>query len=142
MLDDHFSATVTDVAWDELTSQAKLPCAEEDYFGTSGASPTSPDSRRRYRRIRVRGRISVRRGSETLGAYTIDVTPAGTGFYSPVQLYPKEKVTVVFADYGPLEVQITRCRRIRQHCYSCGGMFEQGSMSPGTYGEFLRILKV
>jgi hypothetical protein len=142
MLDDNFSATLVDCSWNDITTRATLPCTEKDYFGTSGASPTSPDSRRRYRRIRVRGQIAVRRGSETLGAYAIDVSPVGSGFYSPVQLYPKERVTVHFEGRGPLEIQITRCRRVRQQCYSCGGMFVQGSMNPATYREFLRVLKV
>ena len=128
--------------WENVHARAELPCAEEDYFGISGASPTSPDSRRRYRRIRVRGHVAVKRGSETLGAYTIDVSPMGTGFYSPIQLYPKERVTVMFAGYGPLEVQISRCRRVRPKCYACGGMFLQSSMNPAAYREFLRVLKV
>ena len=142
MLADNLSAAVDAEGWQELSNRAELPCAEDDYFGTSGASPTSPDSRRSYRRIRVRGRLEVRRGSESLGAYTIDVSPAGVGFYSPVQLYPKERVTAVFDGYGNLELQIARCRRVRKQCYACGGTFIEGKMSPGIYREFLRYLKV
>lgn len=142
MLADNLSAAIDSNGWQELSNRAELPCTEDDYFGTTGASPTSPDSRRSYRRIRVRGRLEVRRGSESLGAYTIDVSPAGVGFYSPVQLYPKERVTVVFDGYGDLELQISRCRRVRKQCYSCGGMFTEGKMSPGIYREFLRFLKV
>jgi hypothetical protein len=142
MLADNLSAAVDIERWQELSNRAELPCTEDDYFGTAGASPTSPDSRRSYRRIRIRGRLVVRRGSESLGAYTIDVSPAGVGFYSPVQLYPKERVTVIFDGYGDLELQISRCRRIRKQCYACGGTFIEGKMTPGTYREFLRYFKV
>ena len=84
----------------------------------------------------------MRRGSESLGTYTIDVSPMGVGFYSPVQLYPRERVTVDFGSYGEMELQILRCRRLRKQCYSCGGTFTVGKMSPGTYREFMRFLKV
>jgi hypothetical protein len=142
MLDDHFSTTVIDVAWNEIAARAVLPCPEEDYFGSTGATPTSPDTRRRYRRIRARGHITVKRGSNTLAAYIIDISPAGVGFYSPVQLFPRERVVVSFDGYGALELQISRCRKIRHQCYSCGGNFTHGNMSPGVYREFLRFLKV
>jgi hypothetical protein len=142
MLADNLSAAVDTEAWQELSNWAELPSSKDDYFGTSGASPTSPDSRRSYRRIRIRGRLEVRRGSESLGAYTIDVSPAGIGFYSPVQLYPQERVTAVFNGFGDLELQVSRCRRVRKQCYSCGGIFTGGKMSPGNYREFLRFLKV
>lgn len=142
MLDEHFSAAVMDVAWHNVSQRAVLPCAEEDYFGESGATPTSPDSRRRYRRIRARGPLVIQRGGEALAGYTMDVSPAGIGFYSPLQLYPKERVIVAFEEFGCLELQITRCRRIRRQCYSCGGLFVHGNMGPSAYREFLRFLKV
>src|SRR5262245_571086 len=94
MLDQHLSTQLVDDPWASRTVKAALPCTEEAYFGASGATPTSPDSRRRYRRLRVRGRAAVGRGSETLGAYASDVSPGGIGFFSPVQLFPKEKVVV------------------------------------------------
>lgn len=131
-----------DVPWDDIATRAMLPCAEEDYFGTTGASPTSPDSRRRYRRIRARGQVAVQRGSNALAAYLVDISPAGVGFYSPVQMYPRERVIVSFEGYGALELQMTRCRKIRHQCYSCGGNFTHGNMSPGVYREFLRFLKL
>lgn len=142
MLDDHFSAAVIDVDWHDIATRAALPCTEVDYFGSTGATPTSPDSRRRYRRIRARGQVTVRRGSNTLAGYTIDISPAGVGFYSPIQLFPRERVVVSFTGYGALELQITRCRKIRHQCYSCGGNFTHGNMSPGIYREFLRFLRV
>lgn len=142
MLDQHLSTQLIDGPWAKLRVRAELPCTEEAYFGASGATPTSPDSRRRYRRLRVRGRAAVQRGSEALGAYASDVSPGGIGFFSPVQLFPKEKVTVTIEDCEPMELTITRCRRVRQQCYSCGGTFRTGTMGPGTYHELLRQLKI
>lgn len=142
MLDNHLSSTVIDVAWDEITMRAALPCPREDYFKVIGATPTSPDSRRQYRRIRARGQVAVKRGSATLAAYVVDVSPAGVGFYSPLQLFPRERVVVSFAGYGALDLQMLRCRKVRNQCYSCGGRFIQGNMSLGVYREFLRFLKI
>lgn len=141
MLDQHLSTQLDDL-WNDLNVRAALPCTEEAYFGSSGATPTSPDSRRRYRRLRVRGRAAVKRGGETLGAYASDVSPGGIGFFSPVQLFPKEKVFVTIEDCDPMELVITRCRRVRPQCYSCGGTFRNGTMGPGPYHELLRLLKV
>jgi hypothetical protein len=142
MLDQNLSAPLVDGPWTSISMRAALPCTEEVYFGSSGATPTSPDSRRRYRRLRVRGKAAVRRGSETLGAYASDVSPIGIGFFSPVQLFPKERVVVTIEDGEPSELVITRCRRVRPRCYSCGGTFRNGTMGPGVYREFLRLLKI
>jgi hypothetical protein len=142
MLDQHLSAQLVDDLWGNLSAKAALPCTEEVYFGASGATPTSPDSRRRYRRLRVRGRAAVQRGSETLGSYASDVSPGGIGFFSPVQLFPKEAVVVTIEDCEPIKLTITRCRRVRKQCYSCGGTFVKGTMGPGIYHEFLRQLKI
>jgi hypothetical protein len=142
MLDQNLSAPLVDDPWTSVSMRAALPCTEEVYFGSSGATPTSPDSRRRYRRLRVRGKAAVQRGSETLGAYASDVSPIGIGFFSPVQLFPKERVVVTIEDGEPSEIVITRCRRVRPRCYSCGGTFRNGTMGPGVYREFLRVLKL
>jgi hypothetical protein len=142
MLDQNLSAQLVDDPWTSISMRAALPCTEEVYFGSSGATPTSPDSRRRYRRLRVRGKAAVQRGSETLGAYASDVSPIGIGFFSPVQLFPKERVVVTIEDGEPSELVITRCRRVRPRCYSCGGTFRNGTMGPGVYREFLRVLKL
>jgi hypothetical protein len=142
MLDQNLSTQLVDGPWTSISMRAALPCPEEVYFGSSGATPTSPDSRRRYRRLRVRGRAAVQRGSETLGAYASDVSPGSIGFFSPVQLFPKEKVIVTIEDCDPMELVITRCRRVRPQCYSCGGTYRHGTMGPGAYHEFLRLLKI
>jgi hypothetical protein len=142
MLDQNLSTQLADGPWTSISMRAALPCTEEVYFGSSGATPTSPDSRRRYRRLRVRGKAAVQRGSETLGAYASDVSPVGIGFFSPVQLFPKERVVVTIEDGEPSELVITRCRRVRHQCYSCGGTFRNGTMGPGVYREFLRVLKI
>jgi hypothetical protein len=142
MLDQNLSTQLADGPWTSISMRAALPCTEEVYFGSSGATPTSPDSRRRYRRLRVRGKAAVQRGSETLGAYANDVSPIGIGFFSPVQLFPKERVIVTIEDGEPSELVITRCRRVRHQCYSCGGTFRSGTMGPGVYREFLRVLKL
>lgn len=142
MLDNHFSSPIIDVTWDEIATRAVLPCPHEDYFGAIGATPTSPDSRRQYRRIRARGEVVVKRGSATLAAYVVDVSPAGIGFYCPLQLFPRERVVISFAGYAALDLQMLRCRKVRDRCFSCGGRFIQGNMSPGVYREFLRFLKI
>ena len=141
MFDHQFSVSVSDQAWDSAESHAVLSQATEEFFTESGAASLVDDSRRSYRRVLARGRAIVIRGKERLGVFTNDVSPMGIGFYSPVQFFPKEKITMYFEESDPIVLINRRCMRTDLRCYSCGGIFEKGPMSPGMYRSFLDELR-
>ena len=142
MLDYRLSATVSDQVWSSASAHAVLPQPNEDFFAEYGATSVAENTRRQYRRMRVRGRAIASRGSDQYGVFTNDVSPMGIGFFSPVQLLPKERIGLIFEEFELLQVEIRRCIRIAQQCYFCGGNFINGPMPPGAYHRFLKELIV
>jgi hypothetical protein len=141
MLDYKLSATVSDSAWKIATALAKIPKSEEEYFAETGAAPETEDTRRRFRRMRVRGRAIIVQGDEKYGVFTIDVSPMGIGFCSPVQLLPKEKISFFCEQSELLQLEVRRCIRTDEQCYNCGAVFLEGPMPPGMYRNLLSDLK-
>ena len=141
MLDFDLSTSVRDKIWKQTTAQASLPCTEAAYFARTGLGVECHSTRRQYRRVQVSGRGAVDRDGELLGVYAIDISPASAGFYCPVQLFPREQVTLWFEEYGQLQLVIRRCRRLKPSCYACGGYFLDGAMPPAAYSELLRCLR-
>ena len=142
MLDYRLSVTVSDQAWNSASAHAALPKPSEDFFAEYGATSVAENTRRRYRRMRVRGRAIAYRGSDQYGVFTNDVSPVGIGFFSPVQLLPKEEIEIFFEEFQQLQVEIRRVVRTDQQCFFCGGEFLSGPMPPGAYQSFLTHLKV
>lgn len=142
MLDYRLSATVSDQLWDAASAQAAMPQCYEDFFAECGATPMTENTRRRYRRMRVRGRAIASRGIDQYGVFTNDVSPMGIGFYSPVQFFPKETIELFFEECELLQIAIRRCIRKGEQCFFCGGDFLNGPMPPGAYQSFLAQLKV
>lgn len=140
MVDFQFSANVSDQIWDQVGQRSASLTADELVSARSGACSTQSSSRRQYRRVAMPGRAAVRRGNELLGVYTVDVSPASVGFCCPVQLFPKEVITLFSDELEEMDVRIARCRRIKKGCYACGGRFVAGAMGPAAYSELLRKL--
>ena len=141
MLDYKLSVTVSDDTWNAAAVHAVLPQTTEEYFREAGATAMIDDTRRRHRRIRVRGRAIVFSKTNQCGVYTIDISPTGIGFFSPVQFLPKEKIEFYSNESEQIELQIRRCVRTAIDCYNCGGVFLNGPLSPGAYRNFLAALK-
>jgi hypothetical protein len=142
MLDLNLSASVSDQLWSTLPVRAKLPLDENDFLQGNDKKVDPHDARRRFRRVRVRGRAALRHKDKFYGVYTIDVSPMGMSFFSPFQLFPKEVVELTFDEYDKLTVEIRRCRRNGDECYMCGGVFVTGPMAPSVYRKFLQSLIV
>jgi len=140
MLDISLSATVSDQVWNSASAHVALSQTDKKFFAEHGAAPVAENTRRRYCRVFVRGRGIVVRGDKQYGAYTIDVSPMGIGFFAPLQLLPKEKIGIFFEESGLLKIVIRRCVRSGPSCYSCGGEFIDGPLSPGAYHNFLAEL--
>ncbi len=140
MLDISLSATVSDQVWDSAAAHTTLSQSAENFFAEQGAVPVAENTRRRYRRVFVRGRGVIVQGDKQYGAYTIDVSPMGIGFFSPIQLFPKQIIALFFEESGIRQLVVRRCVRTGPQCYSCGGDFVEGPMAPGAYRDFLAEL--
>jgi len=112
-----------DPAWEGTDAKVQLPEAlRETFFSPQGPLPTHFENKRQYHRYYLRGKAVLKRGDQVLGTYTKDVSRQGVGFYSPVQLLPKERVQLRLPTVE-LSLEVTRCRRIAKDCFECGARF-------------------
>ena len=138
MLDYKLSISVSDEVWGTAKVQAALDQMDDEFFKSGGAgAPLTDDSRRRYSRVSAPGRAIALHGQDRYGVITIDISPLGIGFYSPVQLLPKDSVTLFFEPAEQLPLEIRRCVRTEGTTYNCGGVFKSGPLSPADYRTFL-----
>jgi len=142
MLDYELTISVSDQAWDAAKAHATLEQDQGALLANSNvAAPLPVDSRRRYCRVLARGRALAIRGTERYGVITTDVSPIGIGFFSPIQLLPKEVIVLCFEPAEQIVLEIRRCARTENKTYSCGGNFANGPLSPAPYRDFLAALR-
>lgn len=112
--------------WELTETKVQIPAALASGF-TDLRGPTSRfyDDKRDFHRFFLRGKAVVKRNGKKLGAYTKDVSRSGVGFLSPVQLMPKERVCLTLAT-AELTLEVSRCQRVEQACFDCGGRFVLG----------------
>lgn len=138
MVDQVSTIELTDEHWRSLASRADLPCDERDYFAASGVSGPVGETRRQYTRMQMRELgVVLRRGQEH-GVYVRDVSPKGVGIYSPVQLFPDERISLLMNDRGWFDLTLRRCRRVDHRCYDCGMVFADGAIPPWVYKRLIR----
>jgi hypothetical protein len=111
-----------DDAWTELAVRANLP--SKDYLEANGPAPAIPDDRRRFVRFRCRGRAILQRGADRMAAYTADLSRAGIGIISPVQLFPRQAVHIATSGQT-FHLVVVWCLKLGKDCYQCGCQFEQ-----------------
>ena len=114
LMDDLWAATAQRV---ELSDEE-----QQKFFAAKGAGPVSHANKRTYHRFYLRSRAVLKRNNTLLGTYTKDISRQGVGFLSPVPLKPKERVKLRVPT-AELSLEITRCRRVDQSCFECGGRF-------------------
>ena len=93
----------------------------------SGPYEVMPDSRRSYHRFFLRGIAVLRYGGIEYAGYSKDLSRMGIGFYSPIQLYPGDLLSIEVPGKEVLNLEVTRCVRIRERCYECGSHFASSS---------------
>jgi hypothetical protein len=140
MLDFNFSTTLADDLWASLSTHAALPTNFREYCRQSQAREVA-NERRRHHRISCRGRACLARGANLLGVYLLDISPAGIGFYSPMLLFPLEECQITYDQHEAIGVEIRRCARATESCYSCGAIFRDGPMSPSEYNALMKSLR-
>ncbi|TWT88963.1 hypothetical protein Mal64_24540 [Pseudobythopirellula maris] len=141
MLDVALSTEVDDGAWGSLAARASLPIDSEIYYNVECNGLTPEESRRRFRRVPIRGRAVLVRGQSRYGVYAVDVSPMGIGVYSPKQLFPKECVTIFIADREPIDLALRRCKREAPNAYLCGLVFPTGPLGPSQYRNFINSMR-
>jgi hypothetical protein len=140
MLELCLSATVNEKLWNALPTRASLPWDEANYLAAPSEILNRSETRRRFQRVEMHGRAALTQGPRAFGVYTRDVSPLGISFYAPVQFFPREVVMINFAETDPLQIEIRRCRRHSEQCYTCGGVYTSGAMSPAQFNRFLENL--
>lgn len=126
MLDQCDARNVIAAFWEAADKITLLHLPEDQFLAQTGPTPCADASRRSYHRFYFRGKGLLRRGAETLAVYTNDLSRKGLGLFAPVQLFPKERVTLRLSDGRECQLEIVRCRRVGQNCYECGARFVVG----------------
>lgn len=105
-----------------------LPCRPAD---NAPAVPTENDQRR-FRRQRVFCAAALRlaptlqalpRAVEWHKIVVRDVGRGGVGFLHSQQLYPSERLQMVFPDLRTHYIEVVRCRKLGDHCFEVGAQF-------------------
>lgn len=123
MLERRNERSVMERMWESAGAKVRLPeTLRQGFFAPQGPLPTHFENKRQYHRYYMRGKAVLKRGDEVLGTYTKDVSRQGVGFYSPVQLLPKERVQLRLPSVE-LSLEVTRCRRVDKECFECGARF-------------------
>jgi hypothetical protein len=123
MLDLRNSRELIDYHWQSLDLRAELPCHKDEYWDRSGPMCVQTHSQRRYHRYYLREMGIVHRHAQDLAVYAKDVSRMGVGFYSPIQLFPCDRVKLQLPGKKTLSLQVTRCLRIRDRCFECGTVY-------------------
>jgi hypothetical protein len=93
---------------------------------------------RRHRRLPLRGQLLVVTPEVLLGCQATDMSTAGLGFVSPVQLFPLDAIVVVTDQIGKLPLVVRRCRRKDAQSYQCGAEFIDGAKTPTEFRDLVR----
>ena len=123
MLEIGHTRAVTEASWSRLPSRVQLPVSQEEFFALRGPLPVHPESRRRFHRFYLRGLAILRYQGHEYAGYAKDISRMGLGFYSPIQLFPCDEVTILMPEREPILAEVTRCLRIGNACYECGTVF-------------------
>jgi hypothetical protein len=112
-----------------------LPAVWGENFESQGPAPSLPGCKRRFVRLRCRGKNrlvalehrqtfpSLPRTQAWFAAHITDIAKDGVGLLHGEALYPKERLRVVLWDGRLGQIEIVRCERVDQFCYSIGARF-------------------
>jgi len=102
--------------------------------GPSEAAPTvaTENDQRRFRRQRVFCAAALQhtstlkalpRADEWHKVVIRDVGRGGVGFLHSQQLYPSERLRLVFPDLKTHYIEVVRCRKLGDQCFEVGAQF-------------------
>jgi hypothetical protein len=131
MLDLCNSRELIESLWHSLDLRAELPCSKQEYWDHTGPMRVQYDSERRYHRYYLREIGVVQHSGQNLAVYTKDVSRIGVGFFSPIQLFPCDRVELQLPGKNTLSLEIARCLRIRDRCFECGTVYSSDPHGEG-----------
>jgi hypothetical protein len=115
-----------------------------DNFELQGAAPFIPGCKRRFPRLRCRNKYnlvalehrqtlpSLPRARAWFAVYLTDIGRGGVGLLHGEVLYPKERLQVVLSDGRSRLIEIVRCERIGERCFSIGARFPEQQAPSGS----------
>jgi len=120
MLDSGIQRVMVEQVWDQLGCRVALPDDLAPYFEKEGPIQAEFYDRRQFRRFYFRRKAVVERKGELCCVYTKDVSRSGIVLLHAEQIFPCEHVRVFLSNGMVLQVEVRRCRRLRERCYECG----------------------
>lgn len=112
--------------------QLRLPESGSQEFNSDSIAMSFAGDERRHARIRLRQWAVVRnhghlpaivRDQNWSMAMLLNHSKSGVGFLSDSQLYPAERLEIVWDMACPREIQIAGCRRVGERCYLIGAQY-------------------
>ncbi len=119
-VDEH---PLIEAVWNALACAVVLPSDAADYFQATGPVPAEFNNQRGYQRYYLRGKALLEIDGVCYPIYTKDVSRTGLAFYGGKQLFPKQRLQVIFPNGRAVPLTVVRCRRIQDQCYECGTRF-------------------
>ena len=126
----------------------ELPMEWSDYFDQRGEVASYSDDERHNQRLKIRthgilwfeGPLPFcPRPTSPLGIYTRDFSRHGTGFLSPFEIYPEEKVRIALPTFW-VQLHVVRARRITSKCYEIGStLIQRHDPSPEAFEMQLKV---
>lgn len=110
-----------DEIWQKLDSKAALVTDLDEFLSKSGMK--SAIETRDYMRYYFRCRGIIQSEAKYHGVFMRDCSRSGMGFFSPIQLFPREHIQLWTDRKRCYQLEITRCRRIQANCYKCGAIY-------------------
>jgi len=144
MLDCHAETVPTLDQIERLPCSVVLPTIWVDDFELQGLAPSLPGCKRRFARVRCRSKTnlvalehrqtlpSLARSRVWFAVYLTDIGRGGVGLLHGEPLYPKERLRVVLPDGRLGHIEIVRCERVDNQCYSIGARFIEPQASGAT----------
>jgi hypothetical protein len=135
MLDCDTETVPTVAELERLPCSVILPAAWESDFELRGMSPSLPGCKRRFPRLRCRGKRNLvalehrqtlpglPRARAWYSVYPTDIGRGGVAFLHGEPLYPQERLRVMIFDGRLMHIEIVRCQRVDIRCFSIGSQF-------------------
>ena len=124
------ATTVNQSAWEKLPVRTQLPWSWRRFVTDVGLGRAWPETRRQYERAPLRVQVVLRIGGVEYAGYAKDISRLGVGFFSPINLLPKQAVEMQLLNGKTMTLRIARCRRLGPQCFECGSLFELASQNP------------
>ncbi len=117
---------------DAILDRLVIPASQESLLRRSGLGVTLYDDVRRFSRryLAVRALFeycpslpALQRPEERHAIVLLDISRGGCSFFHSEQLYPGESARLLL-DHAERVLEIAWCRRLGEHCFQVGALFE------------------